>query len=154
MKTSQRGIDLIKSFETLVLKSYLCPAGKLTIGYGHTKDVVASTRITEQQAEEFLREDLQYFEQGLSKLVKRKLTQNQFDALVSFVFNIGLGRKDYNGFYESTLRKKININPNDPTIAMEFSKWIHAGGKPLEGLRRRRKAEAELYFTKEQDEEV
>lgn len=149
MKTSQKGIDLIKSFETLVLKSYLCPAGKLTIGYGHTKDVVAGTRITEQQAEEFLREDLEESEQYVSKYIKRKLTQYQFDALVSFVFNCGVGN-----FLKSTLLKKVKVNPNDQSIAIEFSKWIHADGKPLDGLRRRRKAEAELYFTKEQDEEL
>jgi lysozyme len=149
MKTSQKGIDLIKSFEALVLKSYLCPAGKLTIGYGHTKDVVAGTRITEPQAEEFLREDLEESEQYVSKYVKRKLTQYQFDALVSFVFNCGVGN-----FLKSTLLKKVKINSNDQSIAIEFSKWIHADGKPLEGLRRRRKAEAELYFTKEQDEEL
>lgn len=149
MKISQRGIDLIKSFEGLSLKAYSDVVGVLTTGYGHTKDVVAGTRITEQQAEDFLREDLEESEQYVSKYVKRKLTQNQFDALVSFVFNCGVGN-----FLKSTLLKKVKINPNDPTIAMEFSKWIHAGGKPLEGLRRRRKAEAELYFTKEQDEEL
>jgi len=154
MKISQKGIDLIKSFEGLSLKSYLCPAKVWTIGYGTTKGVTEGMRITLQQAENFLREDLEFFEQGISKLVKRKLTQCQFDALVAFVYNIGLGKKDYGGFYESTLRKKVNINPNDPSIAIEFSKWIHAGGKVLEGLKKRRLAESELYFTKENYEEL
>lgn len=149
MKTSQRGIDLIKEFEGKTLKAYRDVVGVLTIAFGHTKGVTEGMRITEQQAEDFLREDLEETEQAVNKLIKRKLTQYQFDAIVSFTFNLGVGN-----LLKSTLLKKVRINPNDPTIAIEFGKWIHAGGKPLEGLRRRRKAEAELYFTKMQDEEV
>ena len=147
MKTSQKGIDLIKAFEGLSLKAYICPAGIATIGYGHTENVVQGQRITEQIAEDLLKADLSDTEQGVSRLVRRKLSQYQFDALVSFVYNCGTGN-----FLKSTLLKKVRINPNDPTIAAEFAKWIHAGGKPLEGLRRRRLAEAELYFTKEEKE--
>ena len=149
MKTSQKGINLIKEFETLVLKSYLCQAGKLTIGYGHTKDVVEGMRITEQQADDFLREDLVEAEGYVSKYIKRKLNQNQFDALVSFVFNCGVGN-----FLKSTLLKKVRVNPNDENIAFQFGQWIYADGKPSNGLRRRRAAEAELYFTKQDDEEL
>lgn len=149
MKTSQKGIDLIKEFEGCCLKAYLDVVGVKTIGYGHTKDVVMGTRITEQIAEELLKADLSDTEQVVSRLVRRKLTQYQFDALVSFVYNLG-----ESNLLKSTLLKKVKINPNDPSIAMEFGKWIHAGGKVLNGLIRRRAAEAELYFTKESNEEL
>lgn len=148
MKTSQRGIELIKEFEKLVLKAYRCPAGVLTIGYGHTKDVTEGMRITEAQADEYLKEDLLDAEQTVTRYIKRKLSQNQFDALVSFVYNLGSGN-----FLKSTLLKKIRINPNDTSIAMEFGKWIHANGKVLNGLIRRRKMESDLYFTQEDDKD-
>ena len=98
MKTSQRGLDLIKEFEGLYLQAYRCPAGVLTIGYGHTSvagepKVVAGMKITKQEAEDILRRDLAAVEADVGRLVKVPLTQNQFDALVSFQFNTGgLGR--------------------------------------------------------------
>lgn len=144
MKINEKGLDLIKSFEGLKLEAYLCPAGVWTIGYGHTKGVKKGMKITKEKADELLMEDLQKFQKGVEKLVLMvKLTDNQFSALVSFAFNLGLGNLE-----NSTLLKKVNRNPNDETIRNEFMKWIYAGGKPLEGLKRRRKHEADLYFTK------
>jgi len=144
MKINEKGLDLIKSFEGLRLEAYLCPAGVWTIGYGHTKGVKKGMKITKEKADELLMEDLQEFQKGVEKLVSMiKLTDNQFSALVSFAFNLGL-----RNLKDSTLLKKVSQNPNDETIRNEFMKWIYAGGKPLEGLKRRRKHEADLYFTK------
>ena len=144
MKINEKGLDLIKSFEGLRLEAYLCPAGVWTIGYGHTKGVKKGMKITKEKADELLMEDLQKFQKGVEKLTSKvELTDNQFSALVSFAFNLGLGNLE-----NSTLLKKVNRNPNDETIRNEFMKWIYAGGKPLEGLKRRRKHEADLYFTK------
>ena len=145
MEINEKGLNLIKSFEGLRLEAYLCPAGVWTIGYGHTKGVKKGMKITKEKADELLMEDLQEFQKGVEKLTSRvKLIDNQFSALVSFAFNLGLGNLE-----NSTLLKKVNRNPNDETIRNEFMKWIYAGGKPLEGLKRRRKHEADLYFTKE-----
>lgn len=144
MKINEKGLDLIKSFEGLRLEAYLCPAKVWTIGYGHTKGVKKGMKITKEKADELLMEDLQKFQKGVEKLVSMiKLTDNQFSALVSFAFNLGL-----RNLKDSTLLKKVSQNPNDETIRNEFMRWIYAGGKPLEGLKRRRKHEADLYFTK------
>lgn len=97
--------------------------------------------ITKDQAEVLLRRELGSIERQLNMMLLQPMTQNQFDALVSFCYNLGTG-----SLRTSTLLKKANRNPNDATIAAEFKKWINAGGKPLEGLKRRREAEAELYF--------
>ena len=143
MITGAKGIELIKSFEGLYLKTYKCPAGIDTIGYGHTGiDVKPDMVITKEQAEDLLKKDLVFSEKQVSRLVTSDISQNQFDALVSFTFNLGSG-----ALKKSTLLKKVNINPSDETIANEFSKWVLAGGKRLDGLVRRRKAEADLYFT-------
>lgn len=142
MKIGYKGIELIKSFEGLYLKAYKCPAGIWTIGYGHTKGVKEGQQITASQAEEFLREDVAQFERDVLKQNLR-LTQNQFDALVSFVFNVGGGN-----FLKSTLLRKAKVNSNDPTIKNEFLRWNKAAGKVLPGLTRRRQAEADLYFEK------
>ena len=174
MEINEKGLNLIKSFEGLKLEAYLCPAGVWTIGYGHTKGVKKGMKITKEKADELLMEDLQEFQNGVEKLISPiklkdnqfskvvsfvfnlgsknlknstlpiKLTDNQFSALVSFTFNLGL-----TNLKNSTLLKKVNQNPNDETIRNEFMRWIYAGGKPLEGLKRRRKHEADLYFTKE-----
>ena len=144
MEINEKGLDLIKSFEGLRLEAYVCPAGVWTIGYGHTKGVKKGMKITKEKADELLMEDLQEFQKGVEKLVSMiKLTDNQFSALVSFAFNLGL-----RNLKDSTLLKKVSQNPNDETIRNEFMRWIYAGGKPLEGLKRRRKHEADLYFTK------
>jgi lysozyme len=147
MKTSQKGIDLIKSFEKLELKAYYCPAGILTIGYGHTgKDVEKDMVIKVAEAENLLKKDLLMPEISVNNLnnklsLYQKLSQNQFDALVSFVFNVGSGNFD-----NSTLKKLILKDPNSPLISTAFTMWVKANGKTLGGLVRRRKAESELYF--------
>ena len=145
MNTSQNGINLIKEFEGLKTDAYICPANVWTIGYGHTKGVKKGDKIDAKQAENFLKVDVISFEKYLNSK-KLNLNQNQFDALVSFIFNLGSG-----AFETSTLFKKIKQNPNDKTIANEFAKWVNAkvNGKmqPLPGLVRRRAAESKLYFT-------
>lgn len=141
MKISNKGIELIKRHEGLVLKAYRCPADKWTIGYGHTLNVKSTDVINKEQAEYFLRQDVKSAESDVNR-EKLNLTQNQFDALVSFVFNLGVGN-----FKKSTLLRKVKANPNDPTIRGEFERWIYAGGKVLSGLVKRRKEEADLYFT-------
>ena len=141
MKISQNGIDLIKRFEGFSPTAYLCPAGVWTIGYGHTAGVSEGDSIDGDTAEDFLREDLADAEGAVGKYVKVPLKQWQFDALVSFTFNLGAGN-----LYNSTLLKKVNRNPDDPAIRQEFGKWVHAGGRVLPGLVERRKAEADMYF--------
>ena len=142
MKITKEGINLIKKFEGLRLEAYLCPAGVWTIGYGHTKGVKKGQVITQLEADNLLKEDLSSFEKGVTSLIKSNINQNQFDSLVSFAYNLGLAN-----LKSSTLLKKVNSNSNDRTIVDEFIKWIYAGGKPLEGLKRRRQAEAYLYFS-------
>ena len=151
MKTSPQGVALIKYFEGFRMKPYLCSAKVPTIGYGSTfyetgrKVQRIDPPITEKRAEELLMNTLKVFETGVLKLIQpgTYLTQHQFDALVSFAFNLGLGN-----LKKSTLMKKVNENPNDPTIEQEFLKWVKAGGKVLNGLVKRRHAEWSLYNTK------
>lgn len=142
MKASINAYRMIKDFEILKLEAYRCPAGVLTIGYGHTKNVKAGDKITVQEADELLDDDVAECEHGIESLRLPNLTQNQYDALVSFVFNLGIGNLGM-----STLRKKIALNPDDKTIKAEFMRWVHADGKVLPGLIRRRDKEAQLYFT-------
>jgi lysozyme len=140
MKISQVGINLIKSFEGCILHSYNDPVGILTIGYGHTgKDVIEGRKITQQQAEEILKRDLAKFEEGVSELVKVPLNQYQFDALVSFSYNVGLG-----ALGSSTLLKKLN-KKDYRGAAIEFEKWVYAKGNKLKGLAVRRLAEKSLF---------
>jgi len=144
MKISQRGIELIKEYEGLRLKAYLCPANVWTIGYGHTTSagppvVQPGMSITSKQAEEILRADLGKYEAGVLKLVKIPLTQGQFDALVSFAFNCGVG-----ALARSTLLKRVNAGRFD-AVPAELMKWTKAGGRELAGLVRRRRAEAALW---------
>lgn len=147
MKLGSKGIELIKSFEGFYSKPYLDPIGIPTIGYGATyypnkkKVTMKDKPLTEKEASDLLKEMMTTYENDVKRLVKRELNQNQFDALVSFTYNLGstnLGK--------STLLKKVNANPCDKTIKDEFLKWNKAGGKVLNGLTRRRNAEAELYF--------
>jgi len=140
MKTSKKGIELIKKYEGLKLKAYKCPAGVWTIGYGHTKNVKQGDVITEVQAEILLIYDLNDFENCIKKNVRIPLTQNQFDALVSFCFNVGCGN-----FLKSTLLKKLNEG-KIAEAAKEFMKWNKAGGKELAGLTKRRQEEMELFL--------
>ena len=140
MKISQNGIDLIKEFEGCRLEAYKCPAGIWTIGYGHIAGVEKGQKITKAQAENLLKQDLQRFENGVNNLVKVKLTQGQFDALVSFAFNCGV-----EALKKSTLLKVLNQGKYDEA-ADEFDKWVYAGMIKLNGLVRRRRAEKEMFL--------
>ena len=141
MKTSPKGIALIKEFEGLRLKAYKCPGGVWTIGYGHTAGVKSGMVITEAQAEEYLKADLIVFERYLNGL-GLALNQNQFDALVSFIYNVGTGN-----FSSSTLLRKVRANPQDNSIMDEFLRWVYSKGRVLPGLQRRRLDEMKLYFS-------
>jgi lysozyme len=141
MKTSPKGIALIKDFEGLRLGAYLCSAGVLTIGYGHTGGVKEGDLITEQKAEQLLQDDLKKFENGVLRLVRVPLTQNQFDALVSFAFNLGVGNLG-----KSTLLKMLN-DRDYKGAAGQFIRWNKAAGKELAGLTRRRLAESALFLS-------
>ena len=147
-KTGQLGLNLIRKFEGFYAKPYLCPAGIPTIGYGATyypngkRVTLQDAAITEQQAEEMLVSMLKTYEQSVDSFTRDDINQNQFDALVSFAYN--LGAKNLQG---STLLKKVNANPNDLAIKLEFLKWNKAAGKVLSGLTKRRQEEADLYFS-------
>ena len=141
MKSTNYALLLIKSFEQLRLNSYLCPAGKWTIGYGHTDGVNQGMLITEKTADAFLKQDIQKAEDEVNR-IDADLTQEQFDALISFVFNIGA-----RGFNVSTIHKKILKDPNDPSIADEFRRWIYAGNEKMPGLIKRREQEIKLYYS-------
>ena len=141
MKTSPKGIALIKEFEGQRLKAYKCPGGVWTIGYGHTAGVKPGMVITEAQAEEYLKADLIAFERYLNGL-GLALNQNQFDALVSFIYNVGTGN-----FSNSTLLRKVRANPQENSIMDEFLRWVYSKGRVLHGLQRRRLAEMKLYFS-------
>lgn len=141
MKTSQRGIDLIKEFEGYSERVYMCAGGKYTIGYGHTRGVEPGDTCTREQAEEYLRMDVVEAEETIEALVKVPLTQNQFDALVSLVYNIGSGN-----FYDSTIRRVINNNVSDINeYRKAWMMWVKSKGKILKGLERRRIAEFNLF---------
>ena len=144
MKTSDKGKEFIKSFESLRLQAYKCSAGIPTIGYGHTKCVTMDMVITEVEANSMLDSDVAQFDLDLGKIISKPIKQNQWDALSSFVFNLGIG-----ALKTSTLLKKLKINPDDPTIPDEFKKWCKArvDGElvELKGLKRRREAEALMY---------
>ena len=142
MNISQTGIDLIKQFEGCKLEAYQCSAGVWTIGYGHTgSDVTKGRKITLTEAESLLKQDLIVHCNNVSKLVKVSLNQNQFDALVSFIYNIGI-----NAFKNSTMLKYLNKG-EFYAAAKEFDRWIYAGGKVSEGLKNRRTAEKTLFLT-------
>lgn len=140
MKTSYIGRTLIKTFEGYRSEAYLCPAGKWTIGYGHTSGVKEGDTCTEEQADIFLQEDIQWAEKVVSSQ-KLDLNQFQFDALVSFVYNVGSGN-----FQNSTLLQKIKANPKDyDVIEEEWKRWKYSNKQVLKGLVRRRAAEFSLY---------
>ena len=148
MKLNKAGLDLIINFEGgHKLKAYKCPANIWTISAGLTRiynrSVVESDVITLEESEKLFRIELNRFCEGVTRLLFSKLTDNQFSALVTFSYNVGLG-----ALRGSTLLKIVNRNPNDPLIRNEFMKWNKAAGKELTGLTRRRKAESDLYFTK------
>lgn len=138
MNISEKGLTLIKQFEGLRLAAYLCAAGVWTIGWGHTKGVKKGDKITLEQAKLYLDEDIIPSVIAVYESIKVPLTPNQFDALVSFTFNVGIG-----ALKKSTLVKRINSN--DPKASDEFLKWVKGGGKILPGLVTRRQAEKRLF---------
>jgi lysozyme len=147
MNLNNDGYKLITDFEGLKLKPYLDSVKIPTIGYGNTyyKDGTRVTmldkEITQKEAFEMFKEIANRFAKAVSKSLKQPVTQNQFNALVSLAYNIGTG-----SFIGSTLLKKVNVNPNDPTIPNEFKRWNKAGGQVLKGLTKRRNYEAEIYL--------
>lgn len=154
MRISQEGIDFIKQWEKFRADWYRCSAGVWTIGYGHLEDKrdgevtdedlppMMKAPIDEEDAELLLEDDLQFFEIEVNSLVDVDLNQNQFDALVSFSFNVGTGR---HGFGGSTLRKKVNQEDYEGA-AEEFKKWVYANGEKLRGLELRREAEKRMFL--------
>lgn len=143
MKTSENGIKIIKKFEGCKLEAYRCPSGILTIGYGHTQNVNAGETITRRQALYFLEKDIEVAEKAVNSLVKVTLNQNQYDALVSFVFNVG-----YGNFRISTMLKLINQD-NLSAAAEQFDKWVLSNGRKIRGLVIRRRLEKELFLREE-----
>ena len=139
MNISQNGIDLIKHFEGCELEAYKCPAGVWTIGYGHTKGIQPGMVITEETANDMLVEELEEYENYINSMVKCPLLQNQFDALVSWVYNLGPAN-----LQASTLLKVLNAG-DYAGVPAQIMRWNKAGGKVLEGLTRRRQAEADLF---------
>ncbi len=141
MQTSEKGLDLIRKHEGLVLSAYLCPGKKLTIGYGHTgPDVKSGQKIDVEEANALLQKDVQRFEHAVNELVTAPMTQGMFDALISFSFNLGAG-----SLKKSTLLKKLNADDR-AAAANEFLKWNKANGKVLAGLTKRRECERELFL--------
>lgn len=146
-KTDAAGVSLIENFEGLRLVAYQDAVGVWTIGYGHTGactaigkgDVCAGMTITNAQAQTLLQSDLAYFENGVNNLLARSVNPNQFAALVSFAYNLGLG-----ALAHSTLLSLVN-DGDDAAAAQQFGLWVYAGGQRLYGLVRRRAAEAALF---------
>lgn len=148
MKLDENGYKLICEFEGLRLKPYLCSAKICTIGYGNTyypngvKVTLLDKPITKEYAFEIFKDIADKFAKRVDAMVKKPLTQNQFNSLVSFAYNVGTGN-----FSTSTLLKKVNANPNDLTIRAEFMRWNKANRVVVNGLTIRRKKESDLYFS-------
>lgn len=141
MKISEAGLGLIKSHEGFRSDAYLCPAGVWTIGYGHTGDVEEGQSVTEEEAEELLLQDVDFAEDAVNSLVEVELSQQMFDALVCFVYNVGVS-----AFEQSTLLRFLNQGQMEEA-AEQFLRWNKAGGKELAGLTRRREAERDLFLS-------
>lgn len=145
--TSKSGIDFIKRWEGFRSKPYRCQAGVATIGYGATyyedgrRVAMTDSEITEVRAEMLLANLLKTYEKAVDSFTRDDLNQFQFDALVSFCYNVGV-----QALKDSTLLKKVNLDPNDKLISKEFMKWVNANKKRSEGLVKRRQKEAEYYF--------
>ena len=143
MTPSQKAIDIIKKWEGCKLKAYQCSAGRWTIGFGSTmyldgERVKQGDVIEMDKAEELLMWELT----RKSRMIKAYMKQNQFDALCSLSYNIGIG-----ALLDSTLYRKVRLNHNDPSIRAEFMRWNKVKGKVVDGLTNRRKDEANLYFS-------
>jgi lysozyme len=140
---TENGLKLIMGFEGFSNTIYLDEAGLQTIGYGHLilphKKFSFKNGISKIDAESLLKQDVQLAENAVARLIKVPLTNHQFDALVSFTFNLGAG-----ALQRSTLRHKVNRQEHD-AVPAEFMRWIYANGRKIPGLIRRRTAEAELY---------
>jgi len=143
MKISLEGLSLIKKFEGCRLEAYYCSGGVLTIGYGHTGGVKETDVITQEEADKLLKGDVLKFEEYVEDNVIVELDQSQFDALVAWTFNLGPGN-----LRESTMLKKLN-DADYASVPSEMKRWNKAGGKTLDGLIRRRNAEALLFQSKE-----
>jgi len=143
MKISQEGLALIKKFEGCKLESYKCAAGVWTIGYGSTKGIKEGMSISQEEADNLLLEDVAVFEDNVLDAVTMPLSQHQFDALVSWTFNLGGAN-----LKASTMLKKLNAGEYEEVPA-QMKRWNKAGGKVLQGLIRRREAEALLFEGKE-----
>ena len=140
MKTSQAGINLIKQFEGCRLEAYKCPAGVWTIGYGHTVGVQQGQKISSVQAEAYLRSDLEKYEKKVDKYNKYGWRQNEFDAMVSFAYNVG-----------SIDKLTANGTRSKAVIADKLLLYNKGGGKVLSGLVRRREAERALFLSADND---
>lgn len=142
MKTSSQGLALIEQFEGFVTTPYRCPAGWWTIGYGHVIREAEQERLVQvdrSTARELLQQDVRVVEQAIARLIHVPLTQPQFDALVSFTFNLGAG-----ALQRSSFRRKINRGEHEE-VPRELMRWVWGGGRKLPGLVRRRAAEGRLY---------
>jgi lysozyme len=148
VKLDANGYKLIQGFEGLSLVPYLCSAKVATIGWGNVfypsgiKVTMQDKPISLATASWMFRTIADRFAVDVDKLIKANINQNQFNAIASLAYNIGIA-----GLAKSTLLKKVNINPSDPTIATEFAKWNKSGGKVVNGLTKRRAVEAKLYFS-------
>jgi lysozyme len=149
-KLGPNGLALIKKFEGFRSKPYLCSAMVPTIGWGSTryadgtKVTLKDAAITKEEADKLFLTTLKQYELAVDAFCRDDINQNQFDALVSFAYNLGV-----NALKTSTLLKKVNTNPNDVVgIAQQFNKWVNANGKPLKGLIIRRQAELTLFLLK------
>lgn len=147
-KSSPALLALIQEFEGFESTPYLCPALIPTIGYGVTrypngKRVTLQDKpITKSEALIMLRYTIEQYEMAVDSFCRDDINQNQFDALVDFAYNCGVGN-----LKSSTLLKKVNNNPSDPAIKKEFAKWVYADGRAMKGLAKRRAAESKLYFS-------
>lgn len=142
MQISQEGLALIKKYEGCELEAYLCPAGVLTIGYGHIKNVKEGDTITQEEANDMLLHEMVEYEEYINELVKVDLQQYQFDALCSWVFNLGP-----TNLISSTLLKVLN-NKDYEGVPTQIKRWNKSNGEVLEGLVKRREAEALLFENK------
>lgn len=143
MRISEKALNKLKEFEGFSNTAYKCPAGTLTCGYGTTKGITPTTKCTRSEAEQWLRRDLAPVEAYVNTIEQVK-TQGQFDALVDFAYNLGLGN-----LKSSTLLKKIKAGAPTEEIQTEFRRWVYAGGKVLKGLVKRREWEAQRWTEKD-----
>lgn len=141
MNLSPQGLDAIKGFEQLRLTAYLDTGGVWTIGYGHTRSALAGMQISEARALMLLAEDVREAVDAVNKFVRVALEQYEFDALVSFVFNVGVG-----AFKSSTLLRCVNDRAEPMRIGTEFLRWVYDNGKKIAGLETRRRKERLLFL--------